>query len=77
MNESSQNMKIGPLNAPRNPPRLAGWLIGNLTFAFCWYWTIDSFFPQRELTAEAMIAKLVVAGISFVAGLWLMHINHT
>lgn len=76
MNDSLESMKIGPLYAPKNPQRLAAWMIGNGTFAFFVYWTADSFFPQRELTAEAMIVKLVSAGLSFAVGLWLMHINH-
>ncbi len=74
MNE--QTMKIGPLSAPKNPPRLAGWLVGIAVFAGFVYWTADSFFPQRELTAEAMLVKLALAGLTFVVGLWLMHINH-
>jgi hypothetical protein len=76
MNESSDGRKLGPLNVPRNPQRLAWWLIGNATFAFFVYWTADSFYPGRELTAEAMLVKLMLAAISFAVGLWLMHINH-
>jgi hypothetical protein len=76
MNELNESMKIGPLYAPKAPPRLAGWIIGNAAFAFFVYWTADSFYPGRELTAEAMIVKLVLAGISFAVGLYLMHINH-
>ena len=76
MNEADDSMKIGPLYAPKNPQRLAAWMIGNGTFAFFVYWTADSFFPQRELTLEAMTVKLISAGLSFAVGLWLMHINH-
>ena len=76
MNDSGESMKVGPLYVPKNPQRLAAWMIGNGTFAFFVYWTADSFFPQRELTAEAMIVKLISAGLSFAVGLWLMHINH-
>ncbi len=77
MNDSAESMKIGPLYAPKNPPRLAGWLIGIGSFAFFAYWTADSFFPQRELTLEAMIVKLIVAGLSAAVGVYLMHINHS
>ena len=77
MNDSGESMKIGPLYVPKNPQRLAAWMIGNGTFAFFVYWTADSFFPQRELTVEAMVVKLISAGLSFAVGLWLMHINHT
>ena len=77
MNDSGESMKIGPLYAPKNPQRLAAWMIGNGTFAFFVYWTADSFFPQRELTLEAMIVKLISAGLSFATGIWLMHINHS
>ena len=76
MNELNESRKIGPLYVPKAPPRLAGWAIGIAAFAFFVYWTADSFFPGRELTAAAMVVKLVMAGISFAVGLYLMHINN-
>jgi hypothetical protein len=74
--QPSDGKKIGPLAIPADPKRLAGWMVGNATFAFFVYWTADSFFPGREMTAEAMLWKLGTAAVSFAIGLWLMHINH-
>jgi hypothetical protein len=77
MQTTSDHTKLlGVLNAPKNPIHLGSWILGNLTFAFFVYWTADSFFPGTELSAQAMLVKLVAAGISFLIGLWLMHINH-
>ncbi len=74
--QPSDAKKIAFLNIPSDPKRLAGWMIGNGTFAFFVYWTADSFFPGTELTAQAMLWKLGTAAVSFAIGLWLMHINH-
>ncbi len=74
--ETPDAKKIGPLNVPSNPMRLAGWMVGNATFAFFVYWTADSFFPGKEMTGEAMLWKLGTGALSFAIGLWLMHINH-
>ena len=74
--QPSDAKKIAFLNIPSDPKRLAGWLIGNGTFAFFVYWTADSFFPGKELTLDAMLWKLGTAAISFAIGAWLMHINH-
>jgi hypothetical protein len=77
METTSDHMKLlGLLNAPKNLVHLASWMLGNATFAFFMYWTADSFFPGTELSATAMLVKLLTAGLSFLVGLWLMHINH-
>jgi hypothetical protein len=77
METTSDHTKLlGLLNAPKNPVHLGSWFAGNLTFAFFVYWTADSFFPGTELSAQAMLVKLLTAGISVLVGLWLMHINH-
>lgn len=68
--------KLPFLNHPKDVPTLVGWLVGIFTLALTVYWWFDSLFPKRELSAEAMIAKIVATLVTIGLSLYLMHINY-
>jgi hypothetical protein len=68
--------KLPFLHHPKDVPSLVGWLVGIGTLALTVYWWFDSLFPKRELSMEAMTAKIVATLVTVAISLYLMHINY-
>ncbi len=68
--------KVLPVNHPRKLSTLLGWLVGIGSTVLFVYWWFDSLFPGRELSGEALLAKLLAVGATVLVSLYLMHINY-
>lgn len=64
------------LSFPKDRPTQIGWALGVFFAVLMVYWWFDSLFPGRELSFQAMLAKIVASGVTLAISLYLMHINY-